>query len=415
MKRFLHFCIGLIGISFCISSCSSNDEPQDTEDQNPRVDIILSRSEKVMVDNNLSFSVDLLQAIDSLREGNFMVSPLALANNLVFYANGASGETLEEILSAINPTGTSIEELTQLYRRLQSLLPSLDKQSEVGMYGCFARCKKLLSSLSPTFVDQVSDLNIETLPIYDSQTEMLDAVRKWSKEMVGIDPDYGDLYQESSLAAITLNAVSFRGTWRNAFYSESTYKSNFYGRNSTSRVEMMHRAFTTKAWAEDGISWVVLPYGNEAYSMVIAMPDEGADPKITLPLEWPNEQFSSKVDLSLPKFTLEDHMDVKEALKAIGITTAFQDNADFFDMYEWPDSMKEHKNITMKLGPILQDSKIEVEESGTVATTVSSASQFVQTANPTSLNEIVVDHPFYFFIREQSTGLILFMGKIENL
>ena len=124
--------------------------------------------------------------------------------------------------------------------------------------------------------------------------------------------------------------------------------------------------------------------------------------------EWTSNLKSTVVDeIYLPKFEFELYTEVVEPLRDLGMVSAFsQGAADFSKMTGDKD---------LYVSNILHKAFVKVDEEGTEA-----AAATVVIIKATSIGEPVqlkifdADHPFIFMIRENSTGAILFMGRITN-
>lgn len=158
----------------------------------------------------------------------------------------------------------------------------------------------------------------------------------------------------------------------------------------------------------DVLRAVRLPFGNEAYSMVVILPAEGktlSDVTESLDSEsWAKFRSSlvpCDVDLWLPKFETKYHIDLNGVLSAMGMPSAFSPkSADFSAM------SKEDINLSL----VQQDAIIKVDEAGAEAAAVSLAG-FVMAAAPGQHVVFHADKPFLYLITESSTGAILFAGK----
>ncbi len=71
-------------------------------------------------------------------------------------------------------------------------------------------------------------------------------------------------------------------------------------------------------------------------------------------------------------------------------------------------------NRNLFISKAIQKSYIEVNEEGTEATAVTGIVMNITSARPEIKKVFRADHPFSFFITEESTGLILFAGKIQK-
>jgi serpin B len=115
----------------------------------------------------------------------------------------------------------------------------------------------------------------------------------------------------------------------------------------------------------------------------------------------------------LPKFKLENTLELNQPLKALGMKTAFNNkkaepDADFSGMF----SDSHH------ISEVRQKAFVEVNEEGTEAVAVSEMtvpSLSAPEQNPPKPFEMIVDRPFLFAIVDARSEMILFMGVVNNL
>ncbi|MCC8071583.1 MAG: hypothetical protein LIO90_07260 [Bacteroidales bacterium] len=391
----------------------SCDSSSSEEQENVRVNIMLSRAEEEIVNNNVTFSLQLLSALDSTTNTNFIVSPLAAANNLVLFANGASGETLEQIINTLNGGNTDLGTINSLYQRILTTLPTMDNESKLNIYNSYGYCVEEWGDFTPTFSDALQSFDTEILPLYEDFNSMEEGIENWASKKSGKKVSFNNMWKDAY--SILTNIVNFQGRWKEKFEEKDTKTKAFYGLTSTVNVPMMQNS-SLDCWsgASTDFTWALIPFGNSSFSLILAMPEIGvAERGAQLLAHGSWEEASNlkhaKVNLSMPRFTLETDMDLTGALKAMGIEKAFDEGrAEFPLLYE-------NKAERPYLTQMLQCSRIEVNEAGAKVVTVSSTGAGEYTDNIELIETVVIDHPFYFFIREQSTGLILFMGKVEDL
>jgi serpin B len=108
---------------------------------------------------------------------------------------------------------------------------------------------------------------------------------------------------------------------------------------------------------------------------------------------------SHKTAVWLPRFTIEQSFNLVPALKSLGMTSAFGDTADFSGM---------DGSTNLYLSDVIHKSFVEVNEAGTEATAVT----LLQAQAASMAERFDVDHPFFFLIRENGSGTILFLGRI---
>uniref|UniRef100_A0A3P9BDI3 Serpin domain-containing protein n=1 Tax=Maylandia zebra TaxID=106582 RepID=A0A3P9BDI3_9CICH len=104
-------------------------------------------------------------------------------------------------------------------------------------------------------------------------------------------------------------------------------------------------------------------------------------------------------NLTIPKSSITADASLKNILQEMGITSAFENHADFSGL---------SNNSRLKVSKASHKATLSVTEMGTEAAAVSIFEMFE--APPT----IKIDRPFLVFILENCTKSILFMGKINN-
>ncbi|CAO2192469.1 unnamed protein product [Urochloa humidicola] len=106
----------------------------------------------------------------------------------------------------------------------------------------------------------------------------------------------------------------------------------------------------------------------------------------------------------LPKFKLSFSNQMKETLMAMGLEAVFfKDKANLSNMLEDDDGLfMEH---------VFHKAVIEVNEEGTEAA-ASTACTFLKKGKCIGLTDFVADHPFVFFLVEEVSGAVVFMGHV---
>ncbi|WHT48427.1 serpin family protein [Sporosarcina thermotolerans] len=108
----------------------------------------------------------------------------------------------------------------------------------------------------------------------------------------------------------------------------------------------------------------------------------------------------------LPKFKLAYETELNEALKALGMKSAFKEGANFSKMIEGDESLL--------INRVKQKTYIDVNEEGTEAAAVTGVEVGVTSAPPDDPFIMEVNRPFFIAITDDETGAILFMGSISN-
>jgi serine protease inhibitor len=128
---------------------------------------------------------------------------------------------------------------------------------------------------------------------------------------------------------------------------------------------------------------------------------------------WMHTLTARDVHLQMPRFRLESAASFSKPLRSLGMTAAFEcDSADFTEML--PAAYAAHHH--MCISQIAQRAFVEVNEVGTEAAAVTMA----LVLEPTGIEvkpppiEFIVDRPFVVAIRDDRTGLLLFIGQIVD-
>ena len=155
-----------------------------------------------------------------------------------------------------------------------------------------------------------------------------------------------------------------------------------------------------------------LPYGNQAYRMILLLPNEGKtieDLKEALDADsWQTMVkglSGCEVDVQLPAFETETPaLSLRDALKEMGIQKAFTTSADFSAMTDQ----------SIYIGDVFHKAKIKVDETGSEAAAVTDIVMILGSSGLDSEPKVInfhCDRPFLYAITEVSSGAIFFLGQ----
>lgn len=120
---------------------------------------------------------------------------------------------------------------------------------------------------------------------------------------------------------------------------------------------------------------------------------------------WAGKLRPRTVDVYLPKFSLTAEFKLKEVLSALGMPQAFDEqNADFSAMDEAGE---------LFIQQVVHKGFVDVNEEGTEAAAATGVIIEPTSAVVNKL-EFRADHPFVFLIRDASSGLVLFVGRLDD-
>ncbi|MEX2177846.1 MAG: serpin family protein [Gemmatimonadaceae bacterium] len=357
------------------------------------------------------FSFRLFQQLNAAQpDSNVFVSPLSVSFSLGMAMNGASGTTLDEMRSTLGFGAAELAEINDGYKGLLALQGGLDPSTtftianSVWYLDGFAFHQSFIDGVQQTFNAQVA------ASPFDQTT--ITAVNDWvSAHTNGRIPTILDEIKDEDVMFL-INAIYFKGSWREQFDPARTRDQAFHGADGAQTVKTMIRPDKTGTMR---FGWTPsttvgeLTYGNGAFVMTIAMPNEGSSID-ALAAGLDTASWSSLLALmqehdygvQLPKFTLEYERQLADDLKALGMNIPFDPHqADFERMTAEQVFISFVKHKTFVL----------VNEEGTEAAAVTNTGISTTSLPPC----LCVDRPFIFAIRERFSGTILFMGKIIRI
>lgn len=419
MKKLMVVLAGLTALCACSNNLGPGPEPDPDPDPvpNQRKNIPLTETEKLMVANNSDFAYRLFSRLnDSCPEpSNVLISPLSVNYALSMLNNGAAGETQKEIQKLLGFGEFSDNEINAFNRKMQYYSEKLDPRVSIATASSIWLREGV--SVLPEF-RAINEMG------YNAETNSVDFADPWTLELInrwasvntdGRIPTVLDKLNPDA-SVYLLNALSFKGMWSTPFEKSSTAEEIFTNADgTTSTVPMMNRNFNTVCMAGDTYNMLVLPYGNNAFSMYILLPVEGETPGSVMSgfteKTWAKMYKNAaayNVNLKLPRFGTTYHAELADILKALGMSTAFDPTkADFSRLSPEP----------VFVTDAFQKARIEVDEEGTKAEAVTVIEGSLTSPGPVHLPQLdfFVDRPFVFMIRESSTGAIFFMGEVNKL
>jgi len=408
---------GIAGLSLA-SSCDKNNSDINTRDLPDPIQISLRSAEKEMVQSDQSFAFDFFANVfdeESVAEDlNFMVSPLSLSMALAMTWNGAGGETESAMQQTLKMGDYAEEELNSYYKKLKEALLKTDPSTKLSIANAIFTNQSVM--IHPGFIQiNQSYYDATVQPVDFSSAATTGIINRWASDHTnGLIKKVIDQTNAYDLMYL-LNALYFKGIWTSEFDVKHTSRKPFTSEDGTiGQVDMMQQIEMFNYTEDQHLQLVALPYGNQAFSMMVLLPGEGKNLQdvvaaIRQENYWDGLKSALKeaeVDLSLPKFKTEYSKKLNDVLSKMGMGIAFTDAADFSGM----------TNHSAKIAFVKQDTYISTDESGTEAAAVTTVGMEL-TSMPAEPQRVVfnADKPFIYIIQENSTGAILFMGAVKNL
>jgi serpin B len=218
------------------------------------------------------------------------------------------------------------------------------------------------------------------------------------------------------MGLVLTNAIYFKAHWTSPFEKSSTAGRSFYLTPTHEiRVPTMFRSGHESYTHADGVQVLKLHYEGGA-SMILILPDQRdglADVEAKVTAEavdtWLANADLPQVEIALPKFRSDTSMELHDALEALGMKRAFDaSQADFSGITDTTKSL-------LSVDKVIHKVFVDTDESGTEAAASTAILGLTGAApNPGKPIEFIADHPFLYLIRDDTTGAILFVGRVVD-
>jgi serine protease inhibitor len=392
---------------------ASNDNGSTMEDQNKSAGGAIDAR---LVSANTSFGFKLYHEVANKSAGNnVFISPASVALCLAMTYNGAVGETKEAMERALEIHGLTHAELNRAYAALRSELENPDPRVQLQIANSLWARKGI--TFNPAFIARNKEFygaEVTALDFGDPGAPAI--INAWVKDKTKdkIEKIVDRIDAQSVLFLI--NAIYFKGAWSTEFDKARTKDDVFtIGSGSQKRLPMMTQSGKYDYYEGRNFQAVSLPYGSGRVSMYVFLPAAGTGINQFLPSlttanwdVWMKSFSKTQGAIVLPRFKVEYEITLNDALKALGMGVAFDpDRANFSGIFQTAQnafiSKVKHKTFA------------EVNEEGTEAAAVTSTEiQVTSAVQPRKSFTMVVDRPFFFAIRDNKTGSVLFLGSIVD-
>jgi serine protease inhibitor len=397
---------GLILAFFFLHSC----EKADPVEKEPKK-IVLNLKSAEIIQSGQQFAFDLFKEVDAVSdEDNLMISPLSVSYALGMTFNGSAGDTKEAFRQVLHFGALTDTEVNESYKDLMSQLVTLDKKVQFSIANSI--WYRLGYSILPDFIStnqEYFDAAVEELDFSDPGAA--DIINGWIEDKTSDKiKDMLDFIPADAVMYL-INAIYFNATWKYQFDPEDTHEGDFILEGGANhRCDFMEIEGGFNYTSRENFTAVELPYGDSAFSMVVLLPQPGvttSDLVETMSAEswdsWFENSYPTNILINFPKFKYGFKSLLNDPLIDLGLGNAFTESADF-------------SNITtmanLFISRVIHQTFIDVKEEGTEAAAATIV-EMVETSFPGGGPlHFVADRPFLYVIKENSTGAILFLGKV---
>jgi serpin B len=365
--------------------------------------------------NAFGFSLYGAVAGAKKEDENLVLSPFSAAVALAMTLAGARGETERAMRHTLHLT--SLPEphsaFGEVVRRLADRdgKDGLTLRSSNRLFGQtgFGFSAKFVALLGGTYGAPLGEVDIAREP---------EAARGVINDFIasrtgGLVPE---LLSASALAArprlVLVNALYFRGEWRHRFDPGVTSEVAFRTPGGEVKVPFMRRTAELRYGRVHGAQLLELPYRG-GLSMLLALPDApdglaNLERRIPAGYErWLAALAPRTVQVGLPRWKSSTTLELGDALRALGMGSAFGAGADFSGMLE-----DGRHGDGLAIGTAVQQATIDVDERGATAAAATAVGMYGLEARDEP--EFTATHPFLFFVRDDVSGAVLFAGRVVN-
>ena len=363
-----------------------------------------------------SFTIAAYQQL-ARGDGNLILSPFNIGTALSMALAGASGRTAEEIQSVLHLRYDSTYDAA-----LGALLSELAKEGN-GEGNELRTANGLWVQkgfdIRRAFTDTLANdyhAPLVRLDFAGNSEGARSEINRWTEEQT--KERIKDLFPAGSLNSQTrlvlTSAIYFYGKWQDPFVSSHTEPAPFTlpGGGAT-QADFMNQT-SHFGYAETPAAQILeMRYAGTGFAFDVVLPKTaGGLPAIEKSLTpanlsaWLNSLGARNVQVSLPKFRTESEFSLRKALSALGMPTAFTEEADFSGI---------DPKRGLAISEVVHKAFVDVSEKGTEA---AAATGITMRATAMRMPEPAVvfkaDHPFLFLIRDTRSGAVLFIGRLMN-
>ncbi len=423
------FLIAALLLGSMLGACSSSvsieeaGEPKYVNMYQEVKPVRLTAEQTVFANDNNGFTLNFFQSLNGkMKNRSIVCSPLSITYVLSMVNDGATGTTEQELEQTLGFHKGGIQAVNDYCKNLIDNLPHVDEKVQLNIANAiFVNDKYQLKKQFQQDMASYYDAKAEALDFSSPST--LDRINGWCDEKTrGMIPTILERVDPRTVSYL-LNAIYFKAEWASMFEKNETREEVFTTPDGETRVPLMHQNVYMNYLRNDQYAAVSIPYGNGQWMMTVMLPEDGktTDDVISslAASGWSTDFLKNPlrearryaVDLKLPRFETafdtDDAGGLIELLMGMGIRRAFDGNsAEIPNMCE---------NGDLYISMMKQKAKIKVNEEGSEAAAVTIAglnflSAVADTQEPPKAT-FHANRPFVYLIHEQSSGVILFVGK----
>lgn len=367
------------------------------------------------------FTLDLHGVLRKVEKENIFYSPSSISVALAMTYLGAKANTATQIAKALNWDGIPAQEL---HCQMKSFLASVQAANSSKIELAMANRQFLQRDF-----DIVQHFKEGTAEFYGAEVTLVDykegaegarlEVNSWVEKQT--KDKIKDLIAAgvfNNCTRLTLvNAIYFKGLWRNQFCKDVTFPSQFYIKaNEEVEVQMMKKTSKFRYHEDSSLECQVLemPYDGDKLSMFFLLPHEVdglasledglTHNKLQEILQATSKSHPIKVEVSIPRFKMTQKFTLNDVLKHLGAHDMFdEEKANLTGIHDGVEKLH--------VSHVIHKAFVEVNEEGTEAAAATAVVIATRKCMRLPMHQIFcANHPFLFLIQEKASGFVLFFG-----
>ena len=374
--------------------------------------IVLTTEQQSLVQSNNQFAFTLFnKATSAETQQNLFISPFSVSMALSMTLNGAAGTTKTGMINTLGFTGKTIATINDYNKLFSRQLQSVD--NEVTFNIANSIWYRNTFSVLPVFITTNQNYYTAEVAALDfNSPSAVTTINNWVSAKTNNEiPTIIEQIPAVNVMYL-INALYFKGSWRNKYDASKTTEQNFYKEDqSVVKCNMMTQDITFPLYANETFTAIEMPYGQGNFVMTILLPRDGKTTADVIGAfnvtNWQTLNvglIATSLKFSMPKFSITYEKTLNDLLSSMGMADAFSSKvADFTGI---------NAGGGLFISEVKHKTMVKVDEEGTVAAAVTSVAMTNYAIMTPAV--VTVNKPFLFVISEKSTGAILFTGRIMD-
>jgi len=365
------------------------------------------------IDSSIDFGFDIFNKCEETSgyKDNVFISPYSIAAAVALIYNGAAGKTAAEIEKALHIKTSDLLKYNSQCKAFRTGITKADPKITIEI------ANSLWAKNGMIYKKKFSDFNMQYHNAESLILTTAETVNGWISDKTR--GKITKVVEESDVVnsiLMLINAIYFKGAWSEEFDKKATTPAKFNAPGGEIDCKMMCASGNYDYFENEELQAIYLPYGNKKTGMFVFLPAKNVKYEDFIKnlnagayKRYLDSFSNQKGRIELPKFKIEYFTALNDQLKDLGIKSAFENDADFKNIFETS------KNVL--ISKVLHKAFVEVNEEGTEAaavTVIMTREGSSAMMKPEKTFNMIVDRPFFFAIAERDTKAILFMGGIKK-